>query len=126
MKQTFLGVMVFDPCRVIFQEDLRELLLFPLLLLLSLGGLSPAYLSELVSITSTSARSILCEASIICSKMARVGERQALHAQEELPVHCSSSEPEAEEDGLLLEAERTLLLLLVLMGGMRVVSAKLT
>lgn len=105
-----------DPCRTIFPEYLRGLLLLALLLpLLSLGGLSPAYFSELGSITPTSARSILCEASIICSKIARVGDRQALHTHEELPVHGSSSEPE--EDGLLLED------LLVLLGGM---SAKLT
>ena len=95
-----------------------------------MGGLSPAYLAEFGSVTSSSARSILWEAWSICSKMARVGERQALQEQEEFPVHDVSPSvsllfvPEAE--GGLFDEERALPPpLLSLLGGMPE-SAKLT
>jgi hypothetical protein len=111
-----------DPGRIILHEGLRAWWWWPLLPPPpppppSLGGLNPAYLSELGSILSSSARSILCDASIICSNMASVGDRQALQAQEELPVHAGSSSEEPLLGLLLLLAEedRTLLLVLLLL-----------
>ena len=52
--------------------------------------------------------------------MASVGDRQALQAQEELPVHAGSSSELVEELGrllllLLAEEDRTLLLVLLLL-----------
>ena len=55
---------------------------------LSRGGLRPAYLAG-----STSPFSSFWEAWIICSKMARVGERHALHVHEELPVQGGEESP---------------------------------
>jgi hypothetical protein len=52
------------------------------------GGLSPAYFAG-----STSPFSIFCDACIICSKMARVGERHAVHVHEELPAQGGESPP---------------------------------
>lgn len=53
---------------------------------LNMGGLSPANL-----VGSNSPLSSFWEATIICSKMARVGERQVLHVHEALPVHRGDS-----------------------------------
>lgn len=61
---------------------------------LSFGGLNPAYLARSCSPFST-----ICDAWIICSKMARVGERQALHVQEAQPVQGDSPSPRGAEEG---------------------------
>jgi len=61
---------------------------------LNLGGLNPANLDE-----SMSPLSSFWEATIICSKMASVGERQALQVQEALPVQAISPLGAAVFDG---------------------------
>lgn len=93
-----LGVVVPDVAiAATVEESLRGLL--P-----SLGGLSPAYWG------SRSPLSTFWAAMIICSKMARVGDRQASHVQEESPVQgwgLCAREPAPAVRGILQLAKLT-------------------